>query len=116
MRHKNIRIEFVPKSEQRYDTLGDWMESKSEVLLRISTVGSIEEQFLVALHELVEWRLCATRGIFQKTVDDFDFSYQGDGEPGDDPAAPYRVEHRFAMLIEHLTAHELGLTGYGKVE
>jgi len=35
-----------------------------------------------------------------------------DGEPGDLPDAPYRKEHRFAMLIEHMMAHELGIEGY----
>lgn len=116
MSHKNIRIEFVPKITMRYDTLGDFWETDSEIVIQIASELPEIEQYLVALHELVELKLCAYRGISNKAIDAFDLAYQGEGEPGDDPEAPYRKEHRFAMLIEHLTAHELGLAGYGHVE
>ena len=62
--------------------------------------------------------LCRKRGITQKQVDDFDMSPEVsglEGEPGDLPGAPYAKEHRFAMLVEHLMAHELGIEGYGVV-
>lgn len=117
MSHKNIRIEFIDKDALRYETGGDWFIDEQGLCIQISNdVGSEAEQFLFALHELVEWRLCASRGISQKTVDDFDLTYQGEGEPGDNEAAPYRAEHRQAMLIEHLMANFLGLVDYGKVE
>lgn len=87
-----------------------------QLCIDVRDEGSADEQFLIALHELVEWKLCATRGISQSEVDAFDFGFKGEGEPGDDPSCVYRQQHRFAMLIEMLVAHELGLTGYGKVE
>lgn len=118
MRHREIRIRFVPKREMRYsDTLGDWLiDSDGVVCIIVSDEGTEEEQFLVALHELIEWKLCSMRGISQKAVDDFDLAYKGENEPGDEVLSPYRKEHRFSMLIEHLMAHEMGLVGYGTVE
>lgn len=115
-----IVIESIPKSQQRYDTLGDWwIERDGSLQIRVSSddpdAPTELHQFLIALHELVEVRLCQSRGVSQQQVDDFDFAYKGDGEPGDEPDAPYRNEHRFAMLIEHLMANELGLRGYGVV-
>lgn len=121
-----IVIESIPTSQQRYDTWGDWWYDPDGTLqLRVSAddtaMPTEDHQFLVALHELVEARLCQARGITQQQVDDYDmgmearFKENGE-EPGDQPDAPYRREHRFAMLIEHLMAHELGLVGYGRVE
>lgn len=100
----------------RYDTLGDWFADDSGLCIQVSDEVPPDEQFLMALHELVEWKLCAIRGIPQSAVDEFDLKFTGVGEPGDDPAAPYRREHRFSMLVEMLMAHEMGLLGYGKVE
>ena len=114
-----IEIDFIPNHAQRYDTLGDWWFTKEQDLqIRVSNNTGLgqDEQFLVALHELVEVWLCRRRGISQERVDNFDLNYKGPGEPGDANTAPYRREHRFAMLIEHLMAHELGLgSDYGHV-
>lgn len=121
-----IVIESIPHKNQRYDTLGDWwFDDDGTLQIRVSedeTSHPTEyHQFLVALHELVEVQLCKMRGISQKQVDDYDIGgqdyFKENGlEPGDQPDAPYRREHRFAMLIEHLMAHELGISGYGRVE
>jgi hypothetical protein len=121
----NIHIEFIPNAEQRYETWGDWFyDEKGDLVIKVSNdipeLPTQEHQFLVALHELIEVKLCEKRGITQKMVDDFDMgevaaSVPEDEEPGDHPEAPYRKEHRFAMMIEHLMAHELGLTGYGVI-
>lgn len=123
----NIRIEFVPSKDQRYDTIGDWyFDAAGDLVIRVSNDDPFfpteDEQVLVALHELVEVLLCRKRGITQDMVDEFDMRGAGaeyckeEGtEPGDHPEAPYRREHRFAMIVEHLMAHELGLTGYGEI-
>ena len=125
----NIRIEFIGHSQQRYDTNGDWLfDQYGDLIIRVSNdiepLKSEDAQFLVALHELVEVWLCLKRGISQQTVDDFDLKFLqtecpacGDwAEPGDHSAAPYKNEHRFAMIIEHLMAHELGIPGYGVIK
>lgn len=100
----------------RYETLGDYFDKDGVLIVQISDEVPEDEQFLVALHELVEWKLCQLRGISNAQIDAFDLAFRDEGEPGDDPASPYRREHRFAMLIEHLLAHEMGLLEYGRVE
>ena len=110
-----IDIQFIPPDEQRYDTLGDWFWEGDALHIRASLMDTSNESFLVALHEMVEAWLCGVRGVDQAAVDAFDMAFAGDGEPGDDPASPYRREHRFSSLIEHLVAHELGIVDYGNV-
>jgi hypothetical protein len=119
----NIHVKLIPGTEQRYDTLGDWYYDKHGDLVIAVTNDSPhnpteESQMLVAVHELVEVLLCRKHRISQKMVDDFDFNFEGpeDCEPGDDPAAPYRREHRFAMIVEHMLAHELKIEGYGVIK
>ena len=111
---KSIQIDFIPKDQQRYDTVGDWYYDGDT--LHIKASGGEDEAFLISLHELVEAFLCHKHGVTQEQVDQFDFGWFGNGEPGDSSAAPYQKEHRFAMIVEHLIAHELGLTGYGEIK
>ena len=117
MGHKII-IEALSHEAMRYDTLGDWFRDENGNMV-IQTVGADpitdDAAFLVALHELVEAKLCANAGITQAQVDEFDLAFEGEGEPGDSPDAPYREQHRKAMLIEHMMASFLGLTDYGAV-
>ncbi len=113
-----IIIETIPAEKQRYDTLGDWRYNENgDLIITVSDYSVLEPSgFLIALHELVEVALCRRRGVSQDAVDNFDMAFAGEGEPGDDPGSPYRREHRFSMMIEHLVAHEMGVVGYGKVE
>ena len=121
----NIQIEFVPAKRQRYSTLGDWyFDAAGNLVIKVSNDDRMcpteDEQILVAVHELVEALLCRKRGITQTMVDDFDigneYCQENGLEPGDEPTAPYRREHRFAMIVEHMLAHELGLAGYGEIK
>jgi hypothetical protein len=113
-----IIIECLRQDQMRYDTTGDWSFDKDGNLV-IQVVGGDpldhDEAFLVALHELIEVKLCLKAGVTQGAVDAFDFKFTGDGEPGDHPDAPYREQHRKAMLIEHLMANFLGMSSYGEV-
>ena len=114
-----IVIEDIPHKDQRYDTLGDWYTGPNGLEIRVSReLGSPDARFLVALHELVEAYLCGKAGVTDEMVDRWDMTHVGsdDMEPGDLPGCPYGRQHRFAMLIEHLVAHELGLgNDYGTV-
>ena len=103
----NIEIKTIPHREQRYDTCGDWRIDGDNLTILVSDLGDWRLEYLVADHELREALLCRHRGISQKTVDDFDTACQCEGEPGDDPQAPYKREHFFATSIERLTAAEL---------
>jgi hypothetical protein len=120
-----IIIEAVPPDEMRLpayrqEGFGDWYVEPGTGDIRIkiaaADVWDQEEAFLVALHELIEARLCSKSGVVQGAVDNFDAAFTGEGEPGDDPAAPYRVQHRQACMVEHMMALFLGITDYGRVE
>lgn len=128
---RKIIIETIDPDKCRYaahgvDTLGDWfLDDEGSLHIQIAPISEFpnddqdvmcDSGFLIALHELIEAKLCLSRGITQQSVDTFDFGFAGFHEPGDDANAPYRREHRFACVIEHLMAHELGMTGYGKIE
>lgn len=116
----SIVIEAISKSQMRYDTLGDWFtDERGHIHIQVDESLSADEQFLIAIHELVELKLCSMRGITQQAVDEFDLQFLGKelpGEPGDHPDAPYRVEHRQAMILEHMMAGFMGLFDYGRIE
>ena len=111
-----ISVEVIPHKEQRYDTIGDWLETPGGRVVYVSDIGDADRQFLVALHALIEQHLCAKAGVLETDVTLFDMVYDGGGEPGDHPDAPYRKQHRFATRIEKLVAKELGVDwdSYGR--
>jgi hypothetical protein len=105
---KNITIKFIPASKQRYDTAGDyWFDKRGGIQVRISKFRARRDEILVLIHELTEMLLCLEHGVSFAAIDRFDMAFKGDGEPGDDPKAPYCRQHRFAMRIEELLAREL---------
>lgn len=105
-----ITIETIPHKEQRYETVGDWyFEENGDLHIKVSQFGDWRSPALVAVHELIEVLICKHHGIDQKAVDEFDMKFKGEGEPGDDPNAPYATEHCFATGIERLLAGALGL-------
>lgn len=106
-----INIKTIPHSEQRYSTCGDWYYDDEKTLcIRVSRMEDSRYEFLVALHELVEVKLCEWCGITQKMVDNFDMELEknrvaGDtSEPGDSPRAPYRLQHCIATGVERMIA------------
>lgn len=116
----NITIKSIPHDQQRYETVGDWLidEKTGDITIFVSDMGNEDYNFLVALHELIEVKLCQKRGIKQEAVDAFDKNFEvereagkheEDDEPGDDPAAPYKKEHFFATNMEALIAGELSV-------
>ncbi len=111
----------IPHNEQRYETAGDWQAQKDgSCHITVSRLPDPRYEILVAIHELIEATLCAQRGIKQSDVDTFDQLFEHergnlgalhgpDDEPGDDPRAPYRRQHRIATAIEMLLATEMGV-------
>ncbi len=112
----NIHIQFVPAHKMRYSTCGDWFVKDDTLHIQSVEDEGEYQAFLVALHELVEFWLCRKAGITEAQVDEFDFTFNGIGEPGDAENCPYRIQHRQACLIEFLTASFLGKHDYGRVE
>jgi hypothetical protein len=113
----NITIKTIPHNEQRYETIGDYQElPNNKLLVTVSDMGDTYKELLVAVHELCEYYVCRIRGIEEPDIAAFDKQYEVNraeddltSEPGDDPKAPYRREHRFAENIERQLCHELGL-------
>lgn len=107
----NVRIETIDHNQHRYDTCGDWFWDypSRTLIIKVSNMDNWMSEALVAIHELVEAVLCQQRGISAEQVDVFDFGFKGDGEPGDDPKAPYHWEHVFAERIEQQLAKRLGV-------
>jgi hypothetical protein len=102
-----ISIEFIPHSQQRYNTEGDWYMDGENLIIKVSNEGSGFQQKIIAVHELVEAILCRYAGITDKDVDEWDFKFKGEGEPGDDPKCPYRHQHKIATIIEEIIGEDL---------
>lgn len=110
----NTLLQSLPKL--RYSTAGDYFEEDGQLKIQVFEQGNEDHNLLIAVHELVEQRLCEKAGITNEMIDAFDFEYEKnrkegdtDSEPGDDPDCPYRDQHRFAMIVEQLVAKELGV-------
>jgi hypothetical protein len=110
-----IHIESIPHAQQRYPTVGDyWEDGDGAGQVRVSELPDWRYEALVAVHELVEMILTKHRSISEPAISDFDIAFEQEreralvlGEPGDDPRAPYRLEHFFATNVERLLAAEL---------
>ncbi len=109
-----IIIRTIKHTDQQYDTVGNYRKQGNQILFEISNTKA-DYEFLVTIHELIEWYLVTKRGIALKKIDQFDIQFErtrkdGDNsEPGFDTHAPYHKEHVFADKIEELIAKELGV-------
>lgn len=110
-----IIITVINHNEQRYPTVGDWIEIGDGLQINVSHLSDWRYEVLIGVHEVIEALLCKHRKINQEIVDKFDTQFEalrfsGDTtEPGDHPDAPYRNEHFFATSIERLVAAELNV-------
>lgn len=110
---KQIIIEIIPHSEQRYPTCGDWQDNGEIIKIKVSDSGNWKFNALVAVHELCEVLDCRQWGVTDALVDLFDKDFEASrpegntDEPGDSPHAPYRKQHFFATNIERQVAAEL---------
>lgn len=115
----SINIKVIPHSEQRYETVGDYWDDENGVKqIRVSE-STPHYEFLVAIHELIEAYLVASKGIKIEDIDTFDKEFEkmrseypkfiGDMEPGDNDSAPYFHEHQMATRVEKWMAQNLGI-------
>ena len=113
-----IDIEVIDHVGQRYNTIGDYVEGPGGVRISISKLRDMRYEALVAIHELIEYILITDAGISIDDIDEYDKEYERDreygfndpnSEPGDDPAAPYHAQHKFATKIERQMAKALGV-------
>lgn len=115
MNNTTIIIKSIPHSQHRYPTCGDWWYEGDTLHIRVSEELPKVCQDLVVLHELAEVQMCAAAGITQQQVDEFDMNYEAnrkdgdESEPGDDPRAPYFLQHQIATAIERMVARQMGV-------
>jgi len=121
-----VIISTIPHLKQRYNTIGDWqIQDDGTILIRVSRMPPISsraeapisgrrQEFLVAIHELIEAFLCSEKDITTESVDEFDKKHYEtpkmqytEEEPGDHPESPYRIQHSIATGIERTLAYPL---------
>lgn len=109
----DINLIVKQPKEMRYPTLGDWYDvikspdGFNNFLVEVADTKNIDYNFLIALHELIEYYLCFRRKIKDKTVTGFDMKHLDSDDPGRLKEAPYHKEHKFAEKIERIVAKEL---------
>ena len=100
----------IDHKEQRYaGTCGDYWLDHTGLHFRVSRLGDWRYEALVLVHELVEYLLVRAAGIDISSIDRWDIDYCGEGEPGEDPGAPYHVQHMMADAVERTVALFLGV-------
>ena len=108
--------------------VGDWILQGRTISVAVADTGNWRCNFLLALHEAVEARLCVRHGVQQVVVDEWDqryaarrarqlFEARASGlvdaqfaaevwpeEAGDAPMAPYHREHVWATHVERVAS------------
>ena len=95
---ENVRVDFIPQGEQRYDTVGDYTGHA----FRISQLPKTNYSWAIMLHELVEKRLCHQAGITDEMIDAWDLAHPELDDPGLHPDCPYHTQHMKADSIERM--------------
>jgi hypothetical protein len=112
---KNIHILTIPHGEQRYPTVGDYVETSfGEWTVTVSDVGDWRMSMLIAFHELAELMQTENDAIPEPVIKAFDEKFEAanppdDTEPGDQTDAPYHQQHVFAEIVERAMAQRLGI-------
>lgn len=111
----NIQIEFIDHNNQRYETCGDYFYD-DVMKFKISKTKP-HYQFLIMIHELIEWYLVHSSGMSIEEIDKFDERFEkmrseypdivGNEEPGDNDNAPYTHYHKIASRVERWLADTL---------
>jgi hypothetical protein len=98
---KPIHIEFIPQSDQRYDTVGDYFEDDDAIHFHITAFPNSAYSWAIMLHELTEKFLKDRDGVTDAEVDVWDLGPGAElDDPGLSPAAPYHPHHMMADSIE----------------
>jgi hypothetical protein len=110
-------LKVVDHKDQRYETIGDWIPG-NPAKITASKVGNPDYEFMILVHELIEYYMCKKQGIPDRKIVKFDKRYEKDrilgkhtptSEPGNHKKAPYRREHKFATKIEKMVGKALGV-------
>lgn len=111
----NIIIKVIPESEQRDEVNGaDWFfDQNGDLQVRVSPLSDWRYEVLLGIHEAVEAVLCKYDGVTQAQVDEFDLEFDKthafDVNAGDEPGAPYMIQHSVATAIERMMAAHMSV-------
>lgn len=104
----DINIWAIPHNEQRYPTVGDYYKNEIDIWEILVSRTNADQEFMIAVHELIEWYLTQKRGISEESITEFDTNAGKDSDdPGSMRSAPYHKEHMFATKIEKMLCKEL---------
>lgn len=111
----NIQLRTIPQVEQRnVHDVGDWFERDGATHINASKLENPSYEFLILIHELIEWWICTAWGISDEIVMAWDVAWAeahphpAPGvEAGNDPGAPYHWPHVAAGLVERFVAFVL---------
>jgi hypothetical protein len=104
----DIIMRSRPFEDMRYETYGDYYDQDGKTRIDVVEQTNPLYEYLIAIHELVEYVLVKARKISIDEIEEFDQATHCE-EPGDDPAAPYYYEHQVASIVERIVCNELGL-------
>ena len=76
---------------------------------QVMDLGNDDYEFLIFIHELIEWRLTQKHGVAEEDITAFDKKHLDTNEPGYLKEAPYHKEHMAAEAIERIVATLLGV-------
>lgn len=108
-----MRIKTISHQKQRYETPGDYWETSKVLEMRVSKLSDWRFEFLIVIHELIEYALVKQANLSLREIDEFDQMFErerakglhdDDAEPGMDKRAPYRKQHIWATRIERFVA------------
>jgi hypothetical protein len=114
------KLEVYPKEMIRADQAGDWGCARGgvEIVAASAEMSDRRSELAVCIHELIEAWMCREKGITDQQVTKFDYMFEREraegkhgpfDEAGDDPRAPYRVQHEAATIVEKAVVFVLGL-------
>jgi hypothetical protein len=104
----DVTIRSRPFEEMRYATYGDYYDQNGKTRIDVVEQNNPLYEYLIAIHELVEYVLVKARKISIDEIEEFDQTTHCE-EPGDHPNAPYYYEHQVASIVERIVCNELGI-------
>ena len=102
-------IRTIPHRCQRYNTLGDYRVLEGIMRIWVSEMGNEDYNFLIGVHELIEFYLTQRVGISEESITNFDVHHPELDDPGSSALAPYHKEHMLALKIEKQLAKFMGV-------
>lgn len=111
-----IIIKLIDPASQRYSECGDWFFDAEDntVTVFVTRMEDWRSELAVAIHEAMEAVMCIADEVDQTDVDFHDKQFykdhhDDDMQAGDDPKAPYFLQHVAATFVEKETVSQLKL-------